>query len=159
MLINWLSTSGWISKYAASGHKIYLEDGNEAWNSGCRRHALLRQWHGLRVYAGPKWRLRNRLPVTTPMSIKLVGNSWVAPNQGYGQLRVGAQCSDSRAGYAQRATGLRGRCAVHAELPGQFRYLRQQRGHHRSSIPGRMGGGCESRFGHHAGVEQPSRCI
>ena len=34
MLIKWLSTSGWISKYSASGHKIYLEDGNEAWNSG-----------------------------------------------------------------------------------------------------------------------------
>ena len=34
MLVQWLSTSGWISKYAASGHKIYLEDGNEVWNTG-----------------------------------------------------------------------------------------------------------------------------
>ena len=60
MLINWLSSSGWISTYASSGHKIYLEDGNEAWNSGVS--AAL--YNGNGMVTGPRWaptwRQRNR---------------------------------------------------------------------------------------------------
>jgi hypothetical protein len=32
-LISWLSSQGWVSTFASMGRKIYLEEGNEAWNS------------------------------------------------------------------------------------------------------------------------------
>jgi hypothetical protein len=84
MLINWLSSSGWISTYASSGHKIYLEDGNEAWNSGVS--AALYNGNGM-VYGstvGPNMAAAKSASGYNPAVIKLVANSWVAPNQGYG---------------------------------------------------------------------------
>jgi hypothetical protein len=84
MLINWLSTSGWISTYAASGHKIYLEDGNEAWNSGVG--ATLYYGNGT-VYGstvGPNMAAAKSASGYNSAVVKLVANSWVAPNQGYG---------------------------------------------------------------------------
>ncbi len=83
-LVHWLSTSGWTSKYAASGHKIYLEDGNEAWNSGMG--ATLYHGNGM-AYGytlGPNMAAAKSADGYDPKIIKLVGNSWVAPNQGYG---------------------------------------------------------------------------
>ncbi len=84
MLINWLSSSGWISTYASSGHKIYLEDGNEAWNSGVG--ATLYYGNGT-VYGatvGPNMAAAKSASGYNPAVVKLVANSWVAPNQGYG---------------------------------------------------------------------------
>jgi len=82
-LINWLSSSGWISTYAAAGHKIYLEDGNENWNSVSAS-----------IYNGNGTAYGYTLGLNVAAAkaasgykssvIKLVGNSWVAPNQGYG---------------------------------------------------------------------------
>jgi hypothetical protein len=86
MLIQWLSTSGWISKYAASGHKIYLEDGNEVWNSGVG--ATLYYGNGM-AYGhtlGPNMGAAKSAEGYDPNVVKLVGNNWAAPNQGYGQF-------------------------------------------------------------------------
>jgi hypothetical protein len=84
MLIQWLSTSGWISNYAASGHKIYLEDGNEAWNSGVG--ATLYHGNGMAYgfTVGPNMAAAKSASGYNPKVIKLVANGWVAPNQGYG---------------------------------------------------------------------------
>jgi hypothetical protein len=84
-LIQWLSTSGWISKYAASGRKIYLEDGNEAWNSGVSG-ATLYYGNGLAYGStvGPNMAAAKSASGYDPKIIKLVANGWVAPNQGYG---------------------------------------------------------------------------
>ena len=86
MLIQWLSTSGWISNYAASGHKIYLEDGNEAWNSGVAG-ATLYFGNGMAYgsIVGPNMAAAKSASGYNPKVIKLVANGWVAPNQGYGQ--------------------------------------------------------------------------
>jgi hypothetical protein len=85
-LINWLSTSGWISTYASTGHKIYLEDGNEAWNSGVM--PSLHNGNGM-AYGhtlGPNMAAAKSASGYNPNIIKLVANGWVAPNQGYGQF-------------------------------------------------------------------------
>jgi len=85
MLINWLNTSGWISTYTASGHKIYLEDGNENWNP-----VSASIYNGNGTAYG--YTLGLNMAAARAASgyysgvIKLVGNSWVAPNQGYGQF-------------------------------------------------------------------------
>jgi hypothetical protein len=86
MLIQWLSTSGWISNYAASGHKIYLEDGNETWNSGVAGAALY-YGNGMAYGStvGPNMAAAKSASGYNPKVIKLVANGWVAPNQGYGQ--------------------------------------------------------------------------
>ena len=84
MLINWLSTSGWISKYAASGHKIYLEDGNEAWNSGVGATLYYGNGMAYGYTLGPNMAAAKSATGYDPKVIKLVANSWVAPNQGYG---------------------------------------------------------------------------
>ena len=85
MLINWLSSSGWISTYAESGHKIYLEDGNEAWNSaaGCSLYSGDGTAYGYTL--GPNMAAARAASGYNSSVIKLVGNSWVAPGQGYGQ--------------------------------------------------------------------------
>jgi len=84
-LIQWLSASGWISNYAASGHKIYLEDGNEAWNSGVSG-ATLYYGNGMAYGStlGPNMAAAKSASGYKPKVIKLVANGWVAPNQGYG---------------------------------------------------------------------------
>jgi hypothetical protein len=83
-LVSWLDTSGWTAKFLAANHKIYLEDGNEAWNSGVS--AALYHGNGV-VYGsmlGPKMAAAKSARGYTPDVIKLVANGWVAPNQGYG---------------------------------------------------------------------------
>jgi hypothetical protein len=83
MLINWLNSSGWISTYAASGHKIYLEDGNEAWNN-----VPASIWNGDGTAYG--YTLGLNMAAARAASgynssvIKLVGDGWVASDQGYG---------------------------------------------------------------------------
>lgn len=82
-LIDWLSSSGWISTYAASGHKIYLEDGNENWNGVS---ASIYNGNGI-AYGytlGLNMAAAKAASGYNSSVIKLVGNSWVAANQGYG---------------------------------------------------------------------------
>jgi hypothetical protein len=86
MLVNWLSSSGWISKYAASGHTIYLEDGNEAWNSGVGSTLFYGNGYAYGYTLGPNMAAAKSATGYDPHVIKLVGNSWAAPNQGYGQF-------------------------------------------------------------------------
>jgi hypothetical protein len=84
MLVRWLSTSGWLSKYAAAGHKIYLEHGNEAWNSGIG--ASLHYGNGV-AYGytlGLNVAAAKSAAGYDPAVVKLVGNNWMSPNQGYG---------------------------------------------------------------------------
>jgi hypothetical protein len=83
MLIQWLSTAGWISNYAASGHKIYLEDGDEVWNPGT---GALYYGNGM-AYGytlGPNMAAAKSAVGYDPKVVRLVGSSLVAPNQGYG---------------------------------------------------------------------------
>ena len=83
-LVNWLSSSGWVSTFAASGHKIFLEDGNEAWNSA----APASLYHGNGLAYGHTLGLN--LAAAKAASgynssvIKLVSDGWVAGEQGYG---------------------------------------------------------------------------
>ena len=82
-LINWLNSSGWISTFAASGHKIYLEDGNEAWNTGVP--ATLYQGNGT-AYGytlGLNMAAAKSASGYNSSVIKLVGDSWNAGTQGY----------------------------------------------------------------------------
>ena len=82
-LINWLSTSGWISTYAASGHQIYLEEGNENWNSVS---ASINNGNGS-AYGytlGLNMAAAKAATGYSSSVVKLVGNGWVAANQGYG---------------------------------------------------------------------------
>jgi Bacterial Ig-like domain (group 3) len=83
-LINWLSSSGWISTYAASGHKIYLEDGNEAWNPGAGCSLYTGDGTAYGYTLGPNMAAAKAASGYNSSVIKLVGNSWVAANQGYG---------------------------------------------------------------------------
>jgi hypothetical protein len=84
MLVSWLSSSGWISKFAASGHTIYLEDGNEAWNSGVGSTLYYGNGSAYGYTLGPNMAAAKSATGYDPHVIKLVGNSWVAANQGYG---------------------------------------------------------------------------
>ena len=86
MLIQWLSTSGWTSKYAASGHKIYLEDGNEAWNFSVQDSLYYGNGLAYGYTLGQNMAAAKSATGYDPQVIKLVGNSWAAPNQGYGQF-------------------------------------------------------------------------
>ena len=83
-LINWLNTSGWIAKYAAAGHKIYLEDGNEAWNAGVGGTLYYGNGLAYGYTLGPNMAAAKAAAGYNPNVVKLVANSWVAPNQGYG---------------------------------------------------------------------------
>jgi hypothetical protein len=82
-LVNWLSSSGWISTYASSGHKIYLEDGNEAWNA-----VPASIWNGDGIAYGYTLGLNMAAAKAAfgynSSVIKLVGDGWIAANQGYG---------------------------------------------------------------------------
>jgi hypothetical protein len=84
MLIQWLSTSGWISKYAASGHKIYLEDGDEVWNTGIGATLYYSNGIAYGYTLGLNVAAAKSAAGYDPKVVKLVGNSLVAPNQGYG---------------------------------------------------------------------------
>jgi hypothetical protein len=83
-LINWLSSSGWISTYSASGHKIYLEDGNEGWNPGVMPSLYNGDGTAYGYTLGLNMAAAKAASGYNSSVIKLVGNSWVAPNQGYG---------------------------------------------------------------------------
>jgi hypothetical protein len=83
-LIQWLSTSGWISKYAASGHKIYLEDGNEVWSTATGATLYYGNGVAYGYTLGLNMAAAKSAAGYDPKIIKLVGNSVVAPNQGYG---------------------------------------------------------------------------
>ena len=86
MLINWLTTSGWISNYSSIGTQD-LSGGRQRGMElrRRRRRALLWQWHGLRVHTlGPNMAAAKSASGYNPKVIKLVANGWVAPNQGYG---------------------------------------------------------------------------
>ncbi len=83
-LINWLNSSGWTSTFAASGHKIYLEDGNEAWNTGVP--ATLFQGNGL-AYGytlGLNMAAAKAASGYNGVVIKLVADGWATGTQGYG---------------------------------------------------------------------------
>jgi hypothetical protein len=84
MLIQWLSTSGWISKYAASGHKIYLEDGDEVWNTGIGATLYYGNGKAYGYTLGLNVAAAKSAAGYDPKVVKLVGNSSAAPNQGYG---------------------------------------------------------------------------
>jgi Chitobiase/beta-hexosaminidase C-terminal domain/Legume lectin domain/Bacterial lectin len=84
MLINWLNSSGWISTYANAGHTIYLEDGNEAWNSGVGGTLYFGNGTAYGYTLGPNMAAAKAASGYNPNVIKLVGNSWVAGSQGYG---------------------------------------------------------------------------
>jgi hypothetical protein len=83
-LINWLNSSGWIATYAKAGHKIYLEDGNEAWNSGVGGTLYFGNGMAYGYTLGPNMAAARAASGYNPGVIRLVGNSWVAGNQGYG---------------------------------------------------------------------------
>jgi hypothetical protein len=83
-LINWLSSSGWISTYSASGHKIYLEAGNEAWNWGVMPSLYNGNGTAYGYTLGLNMAAARAASGYNSSVIKLVGNSWVASNQGYG---------------------------------------------------------------------------
>src|SRR5450631_429737 len=83
MLINWLSSSGWISTYAASGHKIYLEDGNEAWNSGVGATLYYGNGVAYGYTLGLNMAAAKQANGYNSKVIKLVSNSWNAGTQGY----------------------------------------------------------------------------
>jgi hypothetical protein len=84
MLINWLSSSGWISTYSASGHKIYLEDGNEAWNSGAMPSLYNGNGTAYGYTLGLNMAAARAASGYNSRVIKLVGNGWAAANQGQG---------------------------------------------------------------------------
>ena len=85
-LINWLSSSGWISIYASSGHTIYLEDGNEAWNPGQGATLYFGNGTAYGYTLGLNMAAARAAAGYNPSVIKLVGDSWTAGEEGYGQF-------------------------------------------------------------------------
>ena len=83
-LINWLHSSGWISTYSASGHKIYLEDGNEAWNSAAMPSLYNGNGTAYGYTLGINMAAAKAASGYNSSVIKLVGNGWAAANQGQG---------------------------------------------------------------------------
>ncbi len=85
MLVNWLSTSGWISKYAASGHTIYLEDGNEAWNSGVGSTLFYGNGFAYGYTLGQNMAAAKSATGYDPHVIKLVANAGRRPTRAMGR--------------------------------------------------------------------------
>jgi hypothetical protein len=84
-LITWLSTSGWTSTFASAGHKIYLEEGNEAWNTGAVGGLWMGNGPVYGSFLGPNMAAAKAATGYNSSVIKLVGDSFAAPNQGDGQ--------------------------------------------------------------------------
>jgi hypothetical protein len=92
-LINWLANSthgpnastSWISAFAAKGLYIYLEEGNEAWNSGTFAGLWAGNGTSYGYFVRPNITAAKAASGYNSSVIKLIANSWVAPNQGYGQ--------------------------------------------------------------------------
>ena len=82
-LINWLNSSGWISTFAASGHKIYLEDGNEAWNTGVPASLFQGNGTAYGYTLGLNMAAAKQASGYNSSVIKLVGDSFNAGTQGY----------------------------------------------------------------------------
>jgi len=83
-LVNWLNTSGWTSTFAASGHKIYLEDGNEAWNTGAPATLYEGNGNAYGYTLGLNMAAARAAAGYNGSVIQLVGDSWIAPGNGYG---------------------------------------------------------------------------
>jgi hypothetical protein len=82
-LITWLSTNTSYLALVAAGHKVYLEAGNEAFNSG----AGGAMYHGDGVlygsWIGPDMAAAKAATGYNHSGMKLVGNGWFAPGQCY----------------------------------------------------------------------------
>jgi len=102
-LVNWLNSSGWTAAYAAAGHRIYLEDGNEAWNTGAP--SSLYEGNGL-AYGytmGLNMAAARAAAGYNSSVIRLVSDSWAAGEQGYGSygwLALSMQGAGCRLGAA-----------------------------------------------------------
>ena len=81
-LINWLSTSGWISTFAASGHKIYLEEGNEAWNNGAPGGLWSGGGYIYGYFLGPNMAAAKEATGYNSSVIKFVGDGFTDGGQG-----------------------------------------------------------------------------
>lgn len=82
-LINWLNSSGWVSTFNSAGHKIYLEYGNEPWNTGSTAQVVDGNGIAYGGLLGPNMTAARAAYTGSDSSvIKLVGDSWVAPDQG-----------------------------------------------------------------------------
>lgn len=82
-LITWLSTDPSYIALKNAGHTVYLEDGNENWN-----YVPGSLWAGeggtYGYYLGSNMAAAKAATGYDSTHMKLVGNSWNAPNQGYG---------------------------------------------------------------------------
>jgi chitobiase/beta-hexosaminidase-like protein len=82
-LINWLNSSGWVSTFNTAGHKIYLEYGNEPWNTGSTAQVVDGNGIAYGGLLGPNMTAARAAYTGSDSSvIKLVGASWIAPDQG-----------------------------------------------------------------------------
>lgn len=83
-LVTWLSTQGYTAAYAATGNIIYLENCNEAWNTGAGGSL----WYGNGFIYGNL--LGNNVAAAKAATgynaavVKIVGNSWFASGQSDG---------------------------------------------------------------------------
>ena len=109
MLIQWLSTSGWISKYAASGHKIYLEDGNEAWNSGVMATLYYGNGMAYGYTVGPNMAAAKSAAAIIPTSSSLSATAGWRPTRAMEPFGWVHNVLTVAQGYAQRVAGLRRR--------------------------------------------------
>jgi len=91
-LVSWLgntadgpsSGTSWIQAFAEAGHRIYLEDGNETWNTSAGPSLWAGNGPTYGYFLGPNMRAAKIARGYDASIIKLVGNSWGAPAQGYG---------------------------------------------------------------------------
>jgi hypothetical protein len=83
-LITWLSTNTSYLALVAAGHKVHLEAGNEAFNSGAG--GAMYQGDGILYgsWIGPNMAAAKAATGYNATSMKRVGNSWFAPGQCYG---------------------------------------------------------------------------
>ena len=81
-LIKWLSTSGWMATYAASGHKIYLEAGNEAWNTSGGQDLWAGNGIAYGSILGQDMAAAKAASGYNSSVVKLVANGWAAHGQG-----------------------------------------------------------------------------
>ena len=95
-LINWLSSQGWVSTFAGIGHKIYLEEGNEAWNSGATGGLWAGGGTTYGHFLGPNMAAAKAATGYNSSVIKLVGDNNTAGGAGpysweYAALSVAQQ--------------------------------------------------------------------
>lgn len=83
-MINWLQSSGWNASYAASGHKIYLEIGNEAWNSSAFGSLYEGNGSVYGYFVGPDVAAAKAASGYNSAVDKIVVDSWDAATEGYG---------------------------------------------------------------------------